>query len=192
MRRASPTTSRRGRVDLRQTYSILALVAVLVVGGCIISQDELAGRSCTFDADCPEAYACSGPEGLRFCEVIYPPRSSSSADAGRVDAGVVPTYCADVQPILAAHCISSCHGVDQTDSSRTDFRLDYYEPTTAGQVKGAKEMASRIKVKAFDQRTMPPLDSPQPSDAQRAVLARWVTAGAPLCADGGVPDAGGN
>ncbi|HEX8698044.1 MAG TPA: hypothetical protein VF815_04360 [Myxococcaceae bacterium] len=178
-------------MDPRQTGSILALVAVLAAGGCIISQDEAAGRACTFDAECPEAYACAGPEGLRFCELIYPPRPASTADAGTPDAGVVPTYCADVQPILAATCVSSCHGADTSGSGQTDFRLDYYEPG-AGQVKGAKQMAARIKVRAFDQRTMPPLDSPMPSDAQRAVLARWVTAGAPFCADGGVPDAGGN
>jgi hypothetical protein len=159
---------------------------VLVAGGCIISQDEVAGRACTFDADCPEAYTCAGPEGLRFCEVIYPPRSGSSADAGTADAGVVPTYCAEVQPILAATCVLSCHGADTSGSGRADFRLDYYEPA-AGQPKGAREMAARIKVRAFDQRTMPPLGSPQPSDAQRALLGRWAAGGAPFCRDGGTP-----
>jgi hypothetical protein len=179
-------------VEPRQICSVLALVAVVTVGGCIISQDEFAGRACTFDADCPEAYACSGPEGLRVCEVVYPPRSNSTADAGTPDAGVVPTYCADVQPILAANCNSNCHTADNSGSGETEFRLDYYEPATASLPKGAKAMAPRIKVRAFDQRTMPPLDQPQPSDAQRALLARWATAGAPFCADGGVPDAGGN
>lgn len=173
-------------MDARQTKGFLALAAVLAAAGCIISQDEAAGRECTFDADCPEAYTCAGPEGLRFCEVIYPPRSNSSADAGPVDAGVVPTYCAQVQPILAANCVSSCHGADNSGSGVTDFRLDYYEPDV-GQPKGAKAMAARIKVRAFDQRTMPPLGNPEPSDAQRAVLARWVTAGAPFCTDGGTP-----
>ena len=179
-------------MEPRQIGSVLALVAVLTVGGCIISQDGFSGRACTFDADCPEAYACSGPEGLRFCEVVYPPRSSANTDGGTPDAGVVPTYCAEVRPILAAHCISSCHGVDNSTSGETEFRLDYYEPTVAGQVKGAKAMAPRIKSRAFDRRDMPPLDQPQPSDAQRALLARWATAGAPFCTDGGVPDAGGN
>jgi hypothetical protein len=173
-------------VDARQTKGFLALAAVLAAAGCIISQDEFAGRECTFDADCPEAYTCAGLEGLRFCEVIYPPRSNSSADAGPVaDAGVAPTYCAQVRPILEANCVSSCHGADSSGSGRTDFRLDYYEPG-AGQPKGAKDMAARIKVRAFDQQTMPPSD-PKPSDAQRAVLARWVTAGAPFCTDGGTP-----
>ncbi len=178
-------------MDARQTSGFLALGAVLVAGGCIISQDELAGRACTFDADCPEAYTCAGPEGLRFCEVIYPPRSNSSADAGPVDAGVVPTYCAEVQPILAATCVANCHGADNSGSGQETFRLDYYEPAV-GQPRGARDMAARIKSRAFDRRDMPPLDSPQPSDAQRALLARWAVGGAPFCRDGGTPDAGGN
>jgi hypothetical protein len=174
-------------VDARQTKGFLALVAVLTAAGCMISQDEFAGRECTFDAECPEAYTCAGPpEGLRFCEVIYPPRSNSSADAGPVDAGPVPTYCKEVQPILAANCISSCHGADNSGSGQTDFRLDYYEPG-AGQPKGAKAQADRIKSRAFDRQDMPPLGNPAPSAAQRAVLGRWVVAGAPFCTDGGTP-----
>jgi hypothetical protein len=190
MRRVSPSTSDRGRVDARLTGGFLSLAVVLVAAGCIISQDELAGRACASDADCSEAYACVGLEGQRFCEVIYPPRTNS-ADAGAGDAGVVPTYCADVQPILSATCVSNCHGAVNSGSERTDFRLDYYEPD-AGQLKGARAMADRIKARAFDLRTMPPLGNPMPSDAERAVLARWAVAGAPFCTDGGLPDAGGN
>jgi len=171
-------------VDARLKGGFLLLAAVLVAAGCIISQDELAGRACVSDAECPEAYACVGPEGLRSCEVIYPPRGASS-DGGIPDAGVAPTYCANVQPILAASCVSSCHGAVTTGSGRTDFRLDYYEPD-AGQPKGAKDMAALIKIQAFDRRTMPPGGSPAPTDAERAVLGRWATAGAPFC-DGGTP-----
>ncbi|HYH95229.1 hypothetical protein [Hyalangium sp.] len=159
--------------------------AMLAAAGCIISQDELADRTCLSDADCPEAYACTGPEGLRFCEVIYPP-PGSTVDGGTPDAGgVTPTYCANVQPILEATCVSSCHGAVTTGSGRTDFRLDYYE-AEAGQPRGAKDMAARIKARAFDLRTMPPPGSTAPSDAERAVLGRWAAAGAPFC-DGGTP-----
>jgi hypothetical protein len=172
-------------VDSRLKSGLLALAAALTVAGCIISQDELVGRSCTFDADCPEAYACVGPEGQRSCEVIYPPRPAAS-DGGVVDAGVVPTYCGEVQSILAANCVSSCHGAVNTfPNSPADFRLDYYEPD-AGQPKGAKEMALRVKARAFDLRTMPPSGQPTPTDAERAVLARWAAGGAPFC-DGGTP-----
>lgn len=172
-------------MDSRLKGGFPALAAVLVGASCIISQDELAGASCTFDADCPEAYACVGPEGQRSCQVIYPPRAPSP-DGGVADAGVTPTYCSEVQPILVANCVSSCHGAVHTfPSSPTDFRLDYYEPD-AGQPKGAREMAPRIKERAFDLRTMPPAGQPVPSDAERAVLGRWAAAGAPFC-DGGTP-----
>lgn len=177
-------------MDARQTGGFVALVAVLTAAGCIISQDEVAGRACSFDADCPESYTCAGPEGQRFCEVLYPPRPNAP-DGGTPDAGgVVPTYCAEIQPILAANCVSTCHGEVTDGSGKTDFRLDYYEPD-AGQVKGAKAMAARIKARAFDLETMPPSD-PLPTAAERALLARWAVGGAPFCADGGTPDAGGN
>ncbi len=101
--------------------------------------------------------------------------------------GVAPTYCRDVQPILAANCVSSCHGEVNTGSGHTDFRLDYYEPPDGGGPKGAKDMAPRIKVRAFDLRTMPPTGNPAPTDAERAVLGRWAVAGAPFCDDGGTP-----
>jgi hypothetical protein len=172
-------------VDSRLKGGLLAFAAALAAAGCIISPDELAGRSCTFDADCPEAYACVGQDGQRACEVIYPPRPAAP-DGGVADAGVVPTYCREVQPILAANCVSSCHGAVNTyPNSPTDFRLDYYEPD-AGQPKGAKDMAARIKARAFDLRTMPPAGQPMPFDAERALLGRWATAGAPFC-DGGTP-----
>lgn len=171
-------------MDARLKGGFLLLAAVLVAAGCIISQDELAGRACAFDADCPQSYACVGPEGLRTCEVLYPP-STSSTDGGTPDAGPAPTYCKEVQPILEASCVSNCHGAVITGSGQTGFRLDYYE-ADAGQPKGAKDMAARIKARAFDQRTMPPGGSPAPTDAERAVLARWATAGAPFC-DGGTP-----
>lgn len=171
-------------MDARLKGGFLLLAAVLVAAGCIISQDELAGRACSFDADCPDAYACVGPEGLRTCEILYPP-PTNTPDAGPPDAGPVPTYCKDVQPILAATCVSNCHGAVTSGSGQTTFRLDYYEPD-AGQPRGAKDMAARIKVRAFDLRTMPLEGSPAPTDAERSVLGRWAAAGAPFC-DGGTP-----
>ncbi|MBN1204488.1 MAG: hypothetical protein JXB05_06155 [Myxococcaceae bacterium] len=171
-------------MDARLTGGFLSLVAVLTAAGCLISQDELAGTSCQLDAECPESYACVGPEGQRFCEIIYPPRPAAS-DAGPTDAGVPPTYCADIKPVLDGYCTANCHGPLTNNSGQNDFRLDYYEPD-AGQPKGAREMASRIRYRAFEIRTMPPANSPSPSDAQRALLGRWAAVGAPFC-DGGTP-----
>jgi hypothetical protein len=171
-------------VDARLKGGVVFLAAVLTAAGCLISQEELAGASCQFDADCPGSYACVGPEGQRFCEVVYPPRPAST-DAGPTDAGAVPTYCADVKPVLDGFCTSNCHGPETTGSGKGDFRLDYYE-ADAGAPKGARDMALPIRVQAFERRTMPPLGLPAPSDAERALLARWAAAGAPFC-DGGTP-----
>lgn len=173
-------------MDARLTGGILALAAMLTAAGCIISQEQLAGRECSSDTDCPEDYVCGGPEGQRFCEVIYPPSPPSASDGG-ADGGVVPTYCRDVQPILAANCTSNCHGEVSTVSGHPEFRLDYYEPPDGGGPMGAKDMAPRIKVRAFDQRTMPPVGNPAPTNAERAVLGRWAAGGAPFCDDGGTP-----
>lgn len=171
-------------MDARLTSGVLSLVAVLAAAGCFISQDDLAGRACTQDADCPAAYACVESGGQSTCQVIYPPVavSDGGTDGG---TGVVPTYCNDVQPILAANCVSSCHGEVSTGSGHPEFRLDYYEPDGGGP-KGAKDMAARIKVRAFDLRTMPPTGNPAPTDTERAVLGRWAAGGAPFC-DGGTP-----
>ncbi|MBZ4416369.1 hypothetical protein [Myxococcus sp. RHSTA-1-4] len=68
---------------------LLALAAVLAAAACSIEVDDVAGRTCTDDSECPASYACvEGPDGQRGCEVIYPPRSTadSGTDAG-TDAG---------------------------------------------------------------------------------------------------------
>lgn len=180
-------------MDARSRGVFLALATVLSVAGCIISQDEAVNRTCTSNTDCPQAYACMELGAQRTCELIYPPSvdagpgDAGPGDGGPGDGGVVPTYC-DVQPILNASCVSSCHGADNSSSGQRGFRLDYYEPEDGG-VKGAKAMADRIKARTFDVRTMPPGPfSPQPTDAERARVAQWVTGGALPCA----PDGGGN
>nr|WP_255653130.1 hypothetical protein [Myxococcus sp. XM-1-1-1] len=166
----------------------MACGAVLVAVACSINVDDLAGRACTDDTECPSAYACTAvaADGQRTCEVIYPP-SYAEADGG-TDAGPVPTYCKDVAPILAASCVSSCHGADTSGSGQSSFRLDYYEPTGNG-APGARAKALRIRVRTSDLKDMPPSGSgvTQPTAEERALVARWVAGGAPFCDS---PDAG--
>ncbi|MCK8503772.1 hypothetical protein M0222_39045 [Myxococcus fulvus] len=161
---------------------------MLVAVACSINVDDLAGRACSDDTECPSAYACTAvaADGQRTCEVIYPPRYAE-ADGG-TDAGPVPTYCDDVQPILAASCVSTCHGADTSGSGQSSFRLDYYEPTGNG-VPGARAKALRIRVRTSDLKDMPPSGSgvTQPTAEERALVARWVAGGAPFCDS---PDAG--
>ncbi|TQF15017.1 hypothetical protein FJV41_15655 [Myxococcus llanfairpwllgwyngyllgogerychwyrndrobwllllantysiliogogogochensis] len=174
---------------LRSPVPLLACGAVLAVVACSLNVDDLAGKACTDNSECPTAYACTalGADGQRTCEVIYPPHYTE-ADGG-ADAGPVPTYCKDVEPILAATCVSTCHGADTSGSSQTSFRLDYYEPTGNG-VPGARAKALRIRVRASDLKDMPPTGSPQPTTEERALIARWVAGGAPLCDSTGTNDAG--
>lgn len=176
-------------MDFRRRVPFLVLAAVLGAVSCTIALDDGPGHPCAEDSECPEAYGCvAASDGQRSCEVVYPPRPSASGSDGGFDAGPAPTYCQDIQPILAANCTSSCHGADHTNG-QTGFRLDYYAPDGGGEP-GAKSKAARIKVRAADLRTMPPAGNPAPTQAQRALLARWVLAGAPECADAGTPDAG--
>lgn len=86
-----------------------------------------------------------------------------------------PTW-AEVQPILLRSC-SRCHGATTTGSGRTDFRLDVYE--TVGNVKGARDMAPRIRARAVVLFTMPPASASAPLNTERELLGRWVEAGAP-------------
>ncbi|AGC45965.1 hypothetical protein MYSTI_04673 [Myxococcus stipitatus DSM 14675] len=171
---------------LRSPVPLVACGALLVAVACSINMDEVAGQACSEDSECPSLYACTatGVSGQRTCEVIYPPRYTE-LDGGGTDAGPVPTYCDDVQPILAATCVGACHGADTSGSGLSTFRLDYYEPTGNG-VPGARAKALRIRVRASDSKDMPPAGNPAPTAEQRAVLARWVAGGAPLCG----PDAG--
>ena len=91
----------------------------------------------------------------------------------------------DVRPILAEHCFA-CHGPDAA-ARRADLRLDTAEGATAdrdgvravvpGNV-GASELVTRIRSTDPDV-VMPPPDANRPlSPAQKAVLERWVAAGA--------------
>jgi hypothetical protein len=162
----------------------LVLVSALAASGCLISENAGPGHSCSDDSECPASYRCvTVSEGQRSCEVLYPPRPLDT-DAGTVDAGPVPTWCQDIQPLLAATCVASCHDTVTTSSGRKDFRLDTYAQT--GGVLGARDMAARIKARAaVDEPTMPPPGNPAPSAAERDLLSRWVAGGTPLCADGG-------
>ncbi|XXF80896.1 hypothetical protein P2318_14380 [Myxococcaceae bacterium GXIMD 01537] len=159
-----------------------------VGAACVISVEDFAGKTCESVDDCPVPYTCvaARPGQGRTCEVLAGPFVS---DAGEPDTGPVPTYCQDIQPILAANCVSSCHGADHSDGT-AGFRLDYYEPPGGVGEPGARAKADRIKARASDFRTMPPVGNPAPTPAERALLSRWARGGAPLCDDGGTPDGG--
>lgn len=161
------------------------LASALGASGCLFSENAGPGRPCVDDSECPASYRCvTVSADQRSCEVVYPP-APQDTDAGTSDAGPVPTWCQDIRPILAASCVSSCHGAITTGSGRSDFRLDQY--AASGGVNGARDLAARIKVRAVDEQSMPPPGSPAPSSAERELLSRWIAGGTPLCTDGGTP-----
>lgn len=155
----------------------------------MIVVDEFAAMPCRTAEDCPRgAYTCVPTgDGEGFCEVIYPLRPSdggTGSDGGGVgvDAGPTPYYCTDIAPIMERTCVANCHGPDTSGSGQTTFRLDYYEMD--GGLPGCKAKAARIKYRMSDKKEMPPPGAPMPTDEERAIVSRWVNAGAPLC-DGG-------
>ncbi|HZH15295.1 MAG TPA: hypothetical protein VE057_13160 [Archangium sp.] len=168
---------------MRVLLNSLVLACALLASGCVLAENAGPGHPCSDDSECPASYRCvTVSTDQRSCEVLYPP-APQETDAGSVDAGPVPTWCQDIRPILAASCVASCHGADTSGSGYTDFRLDQY--AASGGVNGARELAARIKDRAVDQRTMPPLGNPAPSAAERELLTRWIAGGTPLCTDGG-------
>ncbi|WP_233262093.1 hypothetical protein [Vitiosangium sp. GDMCC 1.1324] len=170
---------------MRIHLSLLGLCAA-AAAGCTIEAPDFSGKSCQSPADCPSAYTCvAARSGAgRTCEVLNGPGVTEPND------GPVPTWCSDIQPILAANCVSSCHGATTKDSGRADFRLDMYEAD--GGVAGAKLMAPRIHARAVTFRTMPPPGRglPEPTEDERSLINRWASGGAPFCGDGGTPDSG--
>ncbi|WP_338865865.1 hypothetical protein [Myxococcus stipitatus] len=164
--------------------------AVVLTVACTIDVADFTGKTCETASDCPDTHVCVAVrQGQgRTCEVLGPP---GTPDGGG-DAGPVPTYCDDVRPILAASCVSSCHGADTSGSQQTTFRLDYYEPPDAGGLPGAFAKAARIRARTSTFQDMPPSGSAvtPPTPEQRAVVSRWVEGGAPFCGDAGSPDGG--
>ncbi|KFA88484.1 hypothetical protein [Archangium violaceum] len=159
--------------------SLLGLCAV-VATGCTIEAPDFSGKSCESVSDCPRPYTCvaARPGAGRTCEVLNGPGTSDP------NTGPVPTWCQDIQPILAANCVSVCHGTTTTGSGRADFRLDVYEAD--GGIAGAQLMAPRIHARTVVFRTMPPpAASPQPTEEQRDLIDRWASGGAPFCETAG-------
>jgi mono/diheme cytochrome c family protein len=98
-----------------------------------------------------------------------------------------PDFEREIQPILAEHC-SACHGVDGA-SRQGGFRLDTRDgalaggdsgPTAVLPGKGAESLVvHRIRSTDPDS-VMPPPETQKPlSEAQKALLERWIDAGVP-------------
>src|SRR6187402_983105 len=94
-----------------------------------------------------------------------------------------PSYERDIAPILRSYC-SGCHNDKDLEgklSVETFAQLqkggeDHAEPVKAGDADGSFLIQS---IEGKQKPKMPPKDEPQLPDAERALLRKWVAAGAP-------------
>jgi uncharacterized membrane protein len=86
-----------------------------------------------------------------------------------------PASFAEAHAVIVARC-QPCHSVHPTDSAFPTAPLG----VTFDSAAEMKARADRIKFRAVDSRTMPLANRTGMSDAERDVLGRWVSAGAPI------------
>jgi hypothetical protein len=165
-----------------KAWALPLAVAALCAGAmaCVIEGVGASGKRCATANDCPEPLVCVLVRpGGRTCEALPPP---TEGDFG----GGTAYWCSEVEALMNTYCVS-CHTVPPTGGAPANLRLDRYH-TEDGGVPAAREKAERIYVRTVVFEDMPPLNSPQPTAAENAVLTAWFRSGAPFCADG--PDAG--
>jgi uncharacterized membrane protein len=115
------------------------------------------------------------PAALTLAGAMFFSTPRASADrAPGTTADSVPPFAA-VRAVIAQRC-QPCHSRYQSDRT--------FGPAPAGVTFDTPEsiarLAERIRVRAVDTRTMPPANKTGMTDAERALLARWIVAGAPL------------
>jgi uncharacterized membrane protein len=106
--------------------------------------------------------------------VLTWPRSPAAPSGAAVSAGPAPAF-ADVRTVIVRRC-AACHSETPTETMFT---------APAGNVtfdtpRQIQARAARIKARAVEQRTMPLANKTGMPDEERALLGRWVDAGAPL------------
>ncbi len=115
------------------------------------------------------------PAGLSLAGAMFlstPKGAAAPAAASANDA--TPDFAA-VRSVIVQRC-QPCHSLYQTDRT--------FGPAPSGVTFDTPEsisrLAERIRVRAVETRTMPPANKTGITDEERAVLARWIGAGAPL------------
>jgi hypothetical protein len=163
---------------MHQRLLVLVLPAL---AGCSLAPMDGTGRVCREASECPIGMACVAPTPGETGECRF------GAAAGPPAGGNVPTYCAEVKPLLDQYC-ATCHRSPPGGGAPSSFRLDTYAAVDG--IRGAQAKADRIAARLQDRdRPMPPPAALQPPAAARATLAAWANAGAPEC--GPVPGNGG-
>lgn len=142
----------------------LVLLLLFVAGAAV--RHAMIGRGATSRwALAPAALALAGAVFLSA------PRGAAATQPA---AGGAPAF-AEVRGIVSGRCLP-CHSQYQTDRSLgpAPGGITFDTPESVARV------AERIRVRAVETRTMPPANKTGMTDQERAVLARWIAAGAPL------------
>jgi uncharacterized membrane protein len=125
--------------------------------------------------DLPALLAISGAGFLAITLITAP----WPADEPEVPLGVeatpieAPAF-AEIEVLIATHC-RSCHSANPTDDIFRAAPLGVKYDTPAE----IQAKANQIKLRAVDTKTMPFGNKTDMTDAERALLGRWVAAGAP-------------
>jgi uncharacterized membrane protein len=123
----------------------------------------------------PGMLAATVASAVGLTVLAWPGSGASMAPGGGTPPAQPAPAFAEVRDVIVRRCVA-CHSETPTDTTFTvapgNIALD-----TPRQIQAR---AARIKVRAVEQRTMPFANKTGMSDEERAILGRWVDAGAPL------------
>jgi uncharacterized membrane protein len=152
-------------------WNWLILIGLFGVGALVrvFFNQKNAGR------DLPAVLAVAGAGFLSIALVTAPWPSSDSGDptSTGADAAPVPAY-AEIEALIAKHCLG-CHSKTPTDEIFKIAPLGVMYDTPAQ----IRAKATQIKLRAVDTKTMPFGNKTGMTDDERALLGRWIEAGAP-------------
>jgi uncharacterized membrane protein len=143
----------------------LVLLLLFVAGAAV--RHAMIGR------DARAAWALL-PAGLALAGAMFLSSSKNAAARSADVAGSVPAFVA-VRAVITQRC-QPCHSQYQSD--RTVGPMP--GGVTFDTPESIARLAERIRVRAVETKTMPLANKTGMTDDERALLARWISSGAPL------------
>ena len=143
-------------------YNWLVLVAIMVAGALIRMSFALRHKALAYGKPVPWHFAVIGT--VLLAVVVFAIRPEPQAASA---AGAAPVKFDDVQAILSQRCVM-CHGPAMQSKN---VRFDSADEVV--------KHAQQIYQQAVVLKTMPMNNATQITDAERALIGRWYTAGAP-------------
>jgi uncharacterized membrane protein len=147
-----------------------ALVLLLLVAAGMCARHLMIGRG-------PGRYAALAPLAAAAVLLVALVPSAAlvphRAPGRTLAAGAVPAF-ADVQAVVRARCIA-CHSRQPRIAyfGAAPGGISFDDPATI------RRYAARLEARVVETRTMPLENITGMTDAERALLARWIAAGAP-------------